>query len=504
VSQGWALQSCALLISGTVAIEPAFDVAHAAEPRPRSVEAAQSAAVNDPLGLGDGGQGGELPFRAWLEAVVAGHQAIGAAVERASAAAARAEGARGVFDLEVVARGQLQPVGKYLEPQVAVGLEQATPLWGLRMRGGWRTGADYPDYKGGEITGTGGEAFVDATLPLWRDRDIDARRARIRSADVRRDAEALRARARRLEVAQSAGLAWWSRALRAAEVCVAERLVGLAEARARQVSGRVAAGERPRIEATDVQRLVLGRQARLAAATARLAAAEAELAMHGVPAAAPTGCAVGGLATSASAYDLPELKAEARQHRPDLLLYAVQEAGLEVELARALNLGVPKADARLWARGDLGEPRPIGPDALSVMKAEVGVALDFALPLQRREAQGEAAAVSAELRALEAERAWAEAQVDATLAGLVAEREAASARAELTRGAYGAAAELERAEGRAFELGQSTLVILNLREEATAEAALAVAEARVAAAVASLRLEAVAGRLVGGRGEAAR
>ncbi len=460
-------------------------------------DAVAEAAAVDPLGLGASKGAEDGAFRSWLAAVLAGHQAVGAAIDRASAAASRAEGARGVFDLEVVARGQLQPVGKYLEPQVAVGLEQATPLWGLRLRGGWRNGADYPDYKGSEITGTGGEAFVDAALPLWRDRDIDARRARIRAADVRRDAEALRVRARRLEVAQAAGLAWWTRALRAAEVCVAQRLVALGEARAQQVTGRVAAGERPRIEATDVQRLVLGRQARLAAANARLAAAEAELAMHGVPPPAAAGCAVGGLDADKPAPALAALKAEARARRPDLQLFAVQEAGLAIDLARALNLGAPKVDARLWARGDLGEPRPIGPDALSVMKAEVGVALDFALPLQRREAQGEAAAVSAELRALAAERLWAEAQIDATLASLLAERVAALQRAELTRGAYVASAELERAEGRAFELGQSTLVILNLREEATAEAALTVAEARVAAAVAGLRLEAVGGSLAG-------
>ncbi len=461
--------------------------------------------VADPMGLDaepDPRLGG---FRPWLAQALAAHHAAEAADARADAAQARADGARGVFDLELVARGQVQPIGKYLEPQVALGLEQATPWWGLRMRGGWRNGADYPEYKGGEITGTAGEAFFDATLPLVRDRAIDARRARILSADVRRDAEALRARMRRLEIAQSAGLAWWNRGLRAAEVCVASRLVTLAEARVAQVGARVTAGERPRIDGVDASRLLLSRQARLEASRARLLAAEAEVAMHagGDPTARASrgpespeaGCAAVQHAGEEVERDAAALLEEARRHRPDLALYAVTEAGLQVDLARAENLAVPKVDARLWARGDLGDPRVIGPDALSVMKAEVGVGVEFGLPLQRREALGELAAVKADLRALAAERSWAEAQVAATLAGLVAERDAARTRARLAREAYGAAVALERAEGQAFLLGQSTLVVLNLREEATAEAGLSVAEARIAAAVAVTRLEAAIGRL---------
>jgi cobalt-zinc-cadmium efflux system outer membrane protein len=440
----------------------------------------------------------------WLERLVTEHPALRAAERRLDAADARAEGARGAFDFELTARAGVQPVGKYDEAHATLAFDQPTPWWGLRMRGGYRQGADFPFYKGGSVTGEAGEFFLDLSLPLWRDRAIDSRRFKVASAELKRENENLKVAARRLELSLAAVQAYWSWVQRLWDLRIAQRLLEFATVREGQIGGRVRSGQAPAIDAVDNTRLVLARRARVAQAEARVAQARAELAVFRAdwgpddaePPAPPD--------LPEARMDLPdggripaekrqELKTHARTARPDLAQLRQLGDFIALDLQMAENALGPRLDLKLSARQDLGGKRPIGVGFETAMATEVGVGVEFALPVQQREARAELAAIRAERAALDEDIRLAEARVDASLEALLAELDATAQRAELALGAYRAAVQLERAERRSFELGQSTLVVVNLREEATAEAALALVEARSGWLVTMARLMVTAG-----------
>lgn len=464
---------------------------------------AQPAPVPDPYGVASERAAPATALAelvAWLAAFRDHHPSVAAAGARLDSAEARIESARGGFDLGLSAKGGADPVGKYLEGFGVIGVEQATTLWGLRVSGGWRQGVDWPLYKGDDVTAEGGEFFLEAVLPLWRDRDIDSRRYKLAAAALKRDGEAIKFRLKLIDASAKALMTYWKVLQRAWELDVARRLENLAVVRQTQLDGRVASGALPTIARVDNDRLLLARRARVAKARASLAKAEAELAAHRLAPAADVALPAAGPLPLPS-LDLPraekreQLLEEALDARPDLALIGQIRQSLALDLRMAENALGPKLDLRLFASQDVGRKRPIGLGIDAAVETEVGLGLEFALPVQQRAARGEMAALSAELAALELDETFLRNQIEATLLGMFAELEALLETVELERGAYLAAVRLEEAERRAFELGQSTLVVVNIREEATAEAALKLVAARVGALSAAAAIQAFVGRV---------
>lgn len=468
-----------------------------------AVGRAQPTPSSDPYGVASvGGPASAVleELSEWLAAFPRHHPLIAAAHERLESAAARIESARGGFDLELTGKGAATPVGKYVEGLGTIGVDQATTLWGMRLSGGWRQGVDWPVYKGGQVTAEGGELFIEAVLPLWRDRDIDSRRYKLAAATLKRDQKALELRLKTIDTAHKGLVTWWKVVQRAWELDIARRLENLAHVRQAQLEGLVRSGASPPIALVDNERLLLARRARVAKARASLALAEAELSAHRlgpgaripVPAAGPF--PLPALAATASD-TLERLLDEARASRPDLAILGQIRQSLALELRMAENRLGPKLDLRVFAAKDLGPRRPLGLGLETATETELGLGLEFALPVQQREARGEIAALSAELAALEHDETFLLNQVEADLVGRFAELGALLETVELERGAYLAAVRLEEAERRAFELGQSTLVVVNIREEATAEAALKLVAARVGALTAAVSIQAFVGRV---------
>jgi len=433
--------------------------------------------------------------QSWLDAVQVEHPAIVAASLRLQAAQSRAEGARGVFDFNLAAKGGLTPLGKYDEANASLGFEQPTPLWGFKIGGGYRVGEDYPTYKGGNVTGSGGELYLDLLLPLWKDRDIDSRRFKVANADIKRDGERIKADMKALEVSVKAVSAFWVAVERQWELRIAERLLELATVREAQVDGRIRTGQLAEISRVDNLRLVLDRRGKVAKARAAVAKALADLKVFFIEA---TG--VPELPTALPTVDVPlvavraAMRKSAIADRPDMALWGQLRAQLELQLRAADNAKNPKLDVKMWARQDVGDKRSLGLGQQTVMATEVGVGLEFGLPVQQREADGEIAAISAELRALAEDLKLATLTLDAGFDGIFAEIDALAEMARFAEGAYQAAIVLAQAERRAFDLGQSTLVIVNVREEATASAAMSLVDARLDLIIATAKAQAFAGR----------
>ena len=86
--------------------------------------------------------------------------------------------AQGAFDTVVKSQNRWSVIGLYENQNYDVSVEQPTPYWGTTFFGGWRRGTgDYPIYDGKNITATDGELRAGVNVPLWRNREIDRRRA---------------------------------------------------------------------------------------------------------------------------------------------------------------------------------------------------------------------------------------------------------------------------------------------------------------------------------------
>jgi len=165
--------------------------------------------------------------------------------------------------------------------------------------------------------------------------------------------------------------------------------------------------------------------------------------------------------------------------RPELERLARARAALASELELYENQRAPSVDVGVQASKDFGDKVSYGPDPAFETKAatEVGLTLSLSWPVQQRKARGKAAATRAKLDQLDLERRFLEDAIEAQIRDAHARLVAAHARSTFAMETYRLTRQLEAAERRRLELGQTTILVVNLREEATAKAAKEVVDA---------------------------
>ncbi|KAF0091104.1 MAG: TolC-like outermembrane protein, partial [Hyphomonadaceae bacterium] len=156
---------------------------------------------------------------------------------------------------------------------------------------------------------------------------------------------------------------------------------------------------------------------------------------------------------------------------PELQRLAIQAQQTETELDFQRNQRAPGVDLSVMSAQDLGT----GKDKLNREELYVGLNLD--IPLQRRVATGRAQVAAANLQRLKWERQMLEDRIAAEVKDVFSALSAARQRVALTAQQRQAAQQLEQGERDRFELGESTVLFVNLRELAHGDAALMAAEA---------------------------
>lgn len=424
------------------------------------------------------------PQRLSLETVLAAldraYPPLLAASQKVAAAQGGLLSAEGNFDLKVKAKGEFDPTGYYDAAKAEVMLEQATPLWGLRVFGGYRYGADLPIYAAKGTTGSAGEALVGLTLPLWRDGPIDAGRLGIRLAELGVDVAGLEVEVKRLEAYQKASKAYFKWLAAGQKLTIDQGMLELAEARQSFVVQRVKQGALANIELLDNQRLVVSRQERVATQQGELQSAALVVSMFlrdaegkvlrpdagALPVAFPD-------VHEPNASMMSEAVALGLSHRPEIARLQQVRQGLRSELAFFENQRAPAVDLQVVASKDFGDKVSYGPDPAFETKAatELGLSLSLAWPVEQRKARGKAAAVQAKLQQVELERGFLADAIEVQIRDAYIRLVAAERRTTFAQQAYGLTLQLEAAERRKLELGQSTILVVNLREESTAKSA---------------------------------
>lgn len=396
-----------------------------------------------------------------------------------AAEAARRE-SEGAFDPSWRTRASWTPLGYYQTGRIDTVLQQPTDLYGLSGFAGWRLGGgNFASYDGKAATADLGELRAGLILPLVRDRAIDKRRAERAAGQLEPEVAQAGLAQARLELRRAASLRYWNWVEAGVQLQIGQRLLAMAEHRDAGMAERVKRGDIAEIERQDLRRTVLSRQGQVVTAGQRLQGAALELSLYlrdpeGRPQSPDPGQLPNqapGLGEGPPAVD--EARRAALKRRPDVHRMAVWVRQQQTLAEQADNARLPALDLQAMVARDLGS----GPASLRPLEFEVGLMLD--VPLLNRVPQAKSLAARAKVGKLQAQEQWLRERVAVEIGQVHAELQAAAARVALAVQELALARKLAEAERSAFDAGATTVLVLNLREQAESEAELRHATAQI-------------------------
>jgi len=387
----------------------------------------------------------------------------------------------GEFDLKLKGGGTSGPLGFYETNRFGAGASQAL-FSGGEIFGGYKIGrGNFQPWFGERETNDGGEFSAGISIPLGQNRAIDARRAALFRATYGRDAVDPEIQTRSIAFVWEASYAYWQWVASGRNYEIVRSLLEIAQQRNEGLSKRVDVGDLPRIELTDNQRLIVSRQAALIGAQRKLRQSAIKLSLFlrtpdGRPM-VPVEAQLPEDFPEAASVDSERLESDieiAMLNRPELASLGFLQRQLDVDLAQARNLYLPAVDAGLFASQDVGGAASSSRDKSPF---ELEASLQVSVPLQRRKARGKMQAIEGKLQQLSAKIRFTQDKITADVQQVFAARLAAYDRIAKARENLKLAHTMEQAERRKFDLGDSNLLLVNLRELATADAEKSVLQA---------------------------
>ncbi len=387
------------------------------------------------------------------------------------------QAARGGFDPILRSRGDITPIGAYPNGRFDLSIEQPTPLWGATLFAGYRVSVgDFPDYDGKLVTNQYGEARAGLAVPLLRNGPLDRRRATLGRAEASvgiADAALAETRLVALRLGGSRYIDWVGSGLRRQ---IARTLLDLAKARDEALSVRVQRGDIPVIERIDNQRALQQRLGLMVSADRSIMQNALELSLYvrsgdGTPLVVPE-------SRLPPALPLPERtnfgdpqqiaadQKRALEQRPELVRLREQKRQLELERNLAKN--------QLWPSADLSAAvsQDFGPPGYPRDKTQLDLSLSLDIPTLNRAARGRLQQAEAALTKFLAQQRLIADRISMEVSDIHSLLAQSVRRVELADQEYKLAKQVEDAERSKFELGDSTLLNVNLREQATFDAAL--------------------------------
>lgn len=377
--------------------------------------------------------------------------------------------AEGRFDVLVKGGYEGDYLGYYRNDTYRAAVEQATAMQGLSWFAGYQLGrGDYAVYDGKMLTDSLGQYKAGAKLPLFRDREIDSRRAEIQKALIGRRIADLGVDQQRLLIVQMATRRYFDWVAAGRRFEASKTVLGIAEQRDKQLRETAKLGQIPEIDVTDNRRAILARRTLMVEAERGLQQAAIELSLYyrdgnGTPQRPaetllpPDFPVIRAIDESRLAEDIDL----AMKRRPEIQRFAAQKDQVEVDRRLAQNQQLPGIDTQLTYIRESGDRQVRrGPNDLIA-------SLVFEMPAQRRQARGREASALARLEQVRQREQFAREQVEAEVRDAHSALSAAHRRARLLTEELDVARQLEEAERIRFGLGDGTLFLVNLREQAT-------------------------------------
>lgn len=398
-----------------------------------------------------------------------------AALQEREMAQGKALSAEGAFDTKLSLKSEQNQFGYYKNRANGARVEQPLADWGGEVFGGYKRGqGNFGPWEQDILTLSRGEWSGGVRLPLLRNRETDERRTDLLLARLSVELADASIEKQRLKLLETAAKSYWDWVSAGRKLEVAEALLELAQARIRQVEEAVAAGEVAAIEIVDNQRALLERQAAVVAATRELQNAGFELSMlYRDAQGKPQVVGRERLPEFPEPAATPPEQVEedlriALERRPEIAGTLVEVRQSQAELGLARNQLLPELDFTAQYGRDAGD------GSITKRGSEFIAGVTLKSPFQRRKAKGAVAVQEAKLEQLDQKLTFARNRVEVEVRDSVSALDAALQRLELARAELDVSQRLAEAERERFELGDSTLFVVNLRELSAAGARLKV------------------------------
>lgn len=396
-----------------------------------------------------------------------------ATIQEISIADGAIQSAIGGFDLSLNSAIRNYPLGYYQRWYHEYYLEQPTTYHGMKFFGGYRWGqGQYPIYYWPYRTQAGGEFAAGFEYPFLKGNRIDERRAKMWKAELDRanaDPKIIR---ERINAINKASRAYWDWVATGKKYQIAEELLEKARARNLALARQVELGSMPDVELTDNQRILIQRESLRLLSYRRFQQAGITLSLFyrdesGFPS-FPGSMQVPPEFPGLYKPGLDQVQSDletALQLRPEMRSLTIQMEKIGIDLKLAQNELLPGVNLYLYASQDVGAQPPT--KNLKFLTLESSLLVD--VPIQRRYARGRIQSVQGELAQLRQQvgftRDTIRAEVQDTISALATNYE----QVDLFRQSLAVNNALEASERRKYELGNSNILLVNLREQATAD-----------------------------------
>jgi outer membrane protein TolC len=389
-------------------------------------------------------------------------------------AAGNQTAAWGAFDTKLKAASESGPLGFYETYRNSAGLSRAI-YHGGEVFGGYRVGrGEFQPWYLERQTNDGGELKAGISVPLLRNREIDARRAQLwRSTYDRQQAEP-EIRAQLIRFVRDGSIAYWNWVAAGRQYEIGKQALRLAEQRNAKLKRRVEEGDVDPPVFQDNLRAIAKREAKLVDLQRKLNQAGIKLSLfYRADDGTPLVPEQSKLNTFPEPDDVSEFELEmnvalALEKRPELAALDASARRVNVDLAEARNDLLPSLDAQLIGSQDVGAPASKKRDK-SQFELEAGLFIE--IPVQRRKARGKSQVARGKLGQISAKRRFTHDKIRAEIQSAQAALLAAFERLAKARESKRLAEYMADVERRKFDVGQSNLLSVVLREQYSIEAA---------------------------------
>ncbi|MBC8044930.1 MAG: TolC family protein [Rhizobacter sp.] len=423
-------------------------------------------------------QSDSLSLAEFQQRVLAAHPALRAAALETDIADAELQNAFGGFDPLFKGKYELKhkdDKDKFSTFDVGLELPIST-FFGPRVSAGFKRAVG-TDINPENRTAENGEASLGITLPLIQGFATDRRRAALSKAQLRPDLSAANQVQERNNLLRAASLKYWDWAESYSQLRIAENLLTIASDRSRAIAVRSRRGENAAIDSVEALLEVERRRGERYRAVRTAEQNTIDLSIFvwnqdGSPqpvAALPQALPVTTLLTRVDEAQVQIDKAAAMMLRPEVRRVDVAQRSAQIDLGLAQELQRPLIEAQVQS---------LFSKFNNLTFSDYKASLTISQPLLFRSASATAQLAQISLQRTDFQRVQVERSVMADIDNAVSAMERAMERTQAAEREASLADVMQRAERRRFEAGESTLLFVNLRERAAAEALIRLATAR--------------------------
>ncbi|RMF36832.1 MAG: TolC family protein [Planctomycetota bacterium] len=415
-----------------------------------------------------------------VESIYAAFPLVQATYQQAEIAEGNLISARGAFDTKLKAASENYALGFYENFRHSAGMVR--PIYsGGEFFSGYRIGrGDFQPWYLERQTNEGGEFKAGLTVPLARNRDIDARRAALQRARFQRLQANPAIQSDLILFVRDGTVAYWNWIAAGQKYEIGQRALRLAQQRNRQLERRVELGDVAPPVLQDNLRSIAQREAKVIDLERKLRQAALKLSLYiRTPDGQPLVLGREHLAGFPSPFDPAQVDvmedvAVAMRQRPELAFLDYVREQISVDLAEATNDTLPTLDAQVVGSQDVGTPTSSKRDKSPF---ELEANFYFEVPWERRKALGKQRMARAKLVQVSAKRRFTEDKIVMEVQSAFTALSAAFRQIDRASESRRLAEYMADVERRKFELGQSDLFAVVLREQYAIEAAVAEVEA---------------------------